>query len=58
MLWYDFKVEEVEDGDRDVGVDTIGVILEPNKEYDKSIVQEANIDLEEDLRMLIQRYCQ
>ena len=56
--WYDFKVEEVEDGDRDVGVDTIGVILEPNKEYDKSIVQEANIDLEEDLRMLIQRYCQ
>lgn len=55
--WYDFKVEEIEDGDREVDVDTIGVILEPNKEYSKAILQEANIDLEEDLRILIQKYC-
>lgn len=56
--WYDFKVEEVEDGDRRVNVDTIGVILEPNKEYSRSILQEANIDLEKDLSILIQKYCQ
>lgn len=55
--WYDFKVEEVEDGDREVDVDSIGVILEQNKEYRKYILQEANIDLEEDLRILIQKYC-
>lgn len=55
--WYDFKVEEVEDGDREVGVDNIAIILESNKEYDKSILQDANIDLEEDLRILIQKYC-
>lgn len=55
--WYNFKVEEVEDGDRQVDVDTIGVILEPNKEYSESILREANIDLEEDLRILIQKYC-
>lgn len=55
--WYDFKVEEVEDGDREVNVDNIAIILESNKEYDKSILQDANIDLEEDLRTLIQKYC-
>ena len=56
--WYDFKVEEIEDEDRTVNVDTIGVILEPNKEYSRSILQEANIDLEKDLIILIQKYCQ
>lgn len=55
--WYDFKVEEVEDEDREVDVDNIAVILESNKEYDKSILQDANVDLEEDLRILIQKYC-
>lgn len=55
--WYDFKVEEIEDGDREVDVDTIGVVLELNKEYNKQILQEANIELEEDLRILIQKYC-
>lgn len=55
--WYDFKVEEIEDGDREVDVDNIGVILEPNKEYCESILQESNVDLEEDLRMLIRKYC-
>ena len=55
--WYDFKVEEIEDGDREVDVDVIGVNLEPNKEYSKSILQESNINLEEDLRTMIQKYC-
>lgn len=55
--WLDFEVEEIEDGDREVGVDTIGVILKPNKDYTRSILQEANIDLEEDLKNLIQKYC-
>lgn len=55
--WYDFKVEEIEDGDREVDVDTIGVVLELNKEYNNQILQEANIELEEDLRILIQKYC-
>lgn len=55
--WYDFKVEEVEDGDREVNVDTIGVILEPNKDYSESILRESNVELEEDLRILIQKYC-
>lgn len=55
--WYDFKVEEIEDEDREVDVDTIGVILESNKDYNKSILQEANIDLEEDLKSLIYKYC-
>lgn len=55
--WYDFKVEEIEDGDREVDVDTIGVILEPNRYYDKLVMQEVSLDLEEDLRMLIARYC-
>ena len=56
--WYDFKLEEIEDNDREVGIDDIGVILECNKHYDKLVMKEVNIDLEEDLRMLIQRYCQ
>lgn len=55
--WYDFKVEDIEDEDRKVDVDVIGVILEPNKDYSKSILQEANIELDEDLRILIQKYC-
>jgi hypothetical protein len=55
--WYDFKVEDIEDEDRKVDVDVIGVILEPNKDYSRSILQEANIDLEEDLRIIIQKYC-
>ena len=55
--WFDFKVEEIEDGDREVDVDTIGVVLEQNKEYSESILAEANVELEEDLRMLIRKYC-
>ena len=55
--WYDFKVEEIEDDDRAVDVDTIGVVLEPNKEYSRSVLEEANIELEEDLRAIISKYC-
>lgn len=55
--WYDFKVKKVEDGDREVNVDTIGVILEPNKDYSESILRGSNVELEEDLRVLIQKYC-
>lgn len=55
--WFDFKIEEIEDGDREVDVDTIGVIFEPNEEYKKSILSESNIELEEDLRDLICKYC-
>ena len=55
--WFDFKIEEIEDGDREVNVDDIGVILEPNEEYKKSILGESNIELEEDLRDLICKYC-
>ena len=55
--WYDFKVEKVEDEDREVDVDNIGVILEPNKDYSESILRESNVELEEDLRILIQKYC-
>ena len=55
--WFDFKIEEVEDGDREVNVDTIGVIFEPNEEYKESILGESNIELEEDLRDLICKYC-
>lgn len=55
--WYDFKVEEIEDGDRKVDVDNIGVNLKPDEVYNRAIIQEANIELEEDLRLLIQKYC-
>ena len=55
--WFDFKIEEIEDGDREVDVDTIGVVFEPNEEYKKSILGESNIELEEDLRDLICKYC-
>ena len=55
--WFDFKIEESEDGDRKVNVDDIGIILEPNEEYKKSILEESNIELEEDLRDLICKYC-
>ena len=55
--WYDFQVEEIEDYDRKVDVDVIGVNLDPNKDYRKSILRESNIDLEEDLRIIIQKYC-
>jgi len=55
--WYNFEIEEIEDGDREVGVDDIGVILKPNKEYEKSILLISNIELEEDLRTIISKYC-
>lgn len=55
--WFNFQVEEIEDGDRAVNVDTIGVILKQNKEYNASILAEAKIELEEDLRGLIRKYC-
>ena len=55
--WYNFEIEEVEDGDREVGVDDIGVILKPNKKYEKSILENRNIELEEDLRVIISKYC-
>ena len=55
--WYGFEIEEIEDGDREVGVDDIGVILKPNKEYEKSILENSNIELEEDLRAVISKYC-
>jgi hypothetical protein len=31
--WYNCAVEEIEDGDREVDVDAIGVVLERNEEY-------------------------
>ena len=55
--WYDFKVEEIEDGDREVNIDNIGVNLKPDEVYSRAIIQEANVELEEDLRLLIQKYC-
>ena len=55
--WYDFAINEIEDNDREVNVDDIGVILETNKHYDKLVMQEVSFDLEEDLRKLIARYC-
>lgn len=55
--WYDFEIEEIEDEDRQVDVDDIGVILKPNKEYEKSILENSNIELEEDLRVIISKYC-
>lgn len=55
--WYDFEIEEVEDEDRQVDVDDIGVILKPNKEYEKSILENSNIELEKDLRVIISKYC-
>lgn len=55
--WYDFDIEEIEDEDRQVDVDDIGVILKPNKEYEKSISEISNIELEEDLRVIISKYC-
>ena len=55
--WIDFKVEEIEDGDREVDVDTIGVNLRPNKDYENLIMQEVNADLREELLVLIQKYC-
>jgi hypothetical protein len=55
--WYDFELEEIEDEDREVGVDDIGVILQTNKHYDKLVMKEIYVDLEEDLRRLIQKYC-
>lgn len=55
--WYDFEIEEVEDGDREVGVDDIGIILKPNKKYEKSILENTNIELEEDLHVIISKYC-
>ena len=55
--WYNFNVEEIKDNDRKIDVDSISVVLEPNEEYNESILQEANIDLKEDLRILIQKYC-
>lgn len=55
--WFDFKIGQIEDGDREVNVDDISVILEPNEECKKSILEESNIELEEDLRDLICKYC-
>ena len=55
--WHDFKVEEIEDDDRKVDVDNIGVNLKPDEVYNRAIIQEANVELEEDLRLLIQKYC-
>lgn len=55
--WYDFKVEEIEDGDREVDVDNIGVNLKLDEAYSRAIIQGANVELEEDLRLLIQKYC-
>ena len=55
--WYKFKVEEIEDSDREANIDIIGVILKCNKHYDKLVMREVSIDLEEDLIKLIQKYC-
>lgn len=55
--WIDFQVEEIEDGDREVGVDSIGIISRPNKKYEDLIMQEINSDLREELLFLIQKYC-
>ena len=55
--WYDFQVEEIEDNDREVDVDVIGVNLEFNKNYEKLIMEKINADFKEDLLILIQRYC-
>lgn len=55
--WINFEVEEVEDGDREVNVDTIGVILRPNKDYENLIIEEVNADLKDELLVLIRKYC-
>lgn len=55
--WFDFKIKEIEDGDREVGSDDIGVIFNKNPEYEQSILEASNIDLEEDLKELISKYC-
>lgn len=55
--WFDFEIEEIEDGDREVNIDDIGVILKPNEKYKESILEESNVELEEDLKDLICKYC-
>ena len=51
--WYRFEVGEIE---KDY-INMVSVELEPNEEHDRSIIQDANIQLEEDLRNLIRKYC-
>lgn len=55
--WFDFEIEEIEDGDREVNIDDIGVVLKPNEKYKESILEESNVELEEDLKDLICKYC-
>lgn len=55
--WFDFEIKEIEDGDREVNIDDIGVILKPNEKYKESILEESNVELEEDLKDLICKYC-
>jgi len=55
--WIEFEIEEMEDDDRTCGVDAIGVEFKENEEYKKSVLVESNMDLENDLKDLIERYC-
>lgn len=50
--WFDFKVEDIEKED-----DDIGIILESNKSYDNSVSDYKIIELSEDLHSLIDKYC-
>lgn len=55
--FFNFDVEEIEDGDREANVDDIGVILTLNKEYEKAVIEDSNVELAEDLQMIIRKYC-
>lgn len=50
--WFDFKIEDIEKED-----DDIGIILETNKSYDNSVSDYKIIELSEDLHFLIDKYC-
>lgn len=55
--WYKFEIREIENNININSMNIVAVDFEPNEEYDRSVSQEANIELEEDLKYLIWKYC-
>lgn len=51
--FYNFEIDEIEDGDRESGYDDIGVIFNDCEEYKRDLIRTATEELTDELRDII-----
>ena len=54
--FYNFEIDEIEDGDRECGSDDIGVIFKDCEEYKRDLIRTSAEELTDELRDIIGKF--